>query len=337
MNSRSFGGCHGKVDSTRLIGMLTLAGLDVTSEADFVDAQEFELPLGVRGVATSVDLVYEFGLEPELFGWVGVVHALSDLYATLAQPLSATICLGVRNAQLSDQSAARTLSGARAALDAEGVLLGGGHTVYSDIAFIGVSAVGTVDGSELKLVPGIEYDLLLTKPLGIGIYISALRNGLLGARQLAELSALLKESNARASLLLKSLTAFDPQAVGFVTDVTGYGLANCLLGRVPGGWLATVARTEIPTMIEVRSLLETHGLSTGLGDSNRLRASELHIDWNALTMVEQLIVSDPQTSGGLLTAVSSEFRDEVKYSAAGLKRIGQLKGANDAPGHVRFV
>ncbi len=174
------GGCLRKVDSQTLTSLLAAAGIEASARAAFLDAENRQLPDGSTSLATTTDLVYDFGAAPRDFGWIAAAHALSDLFAVLAKPVVATICLGVTRSAVTDGTSAATLRGFLEAISAESVALGGGHTVYADANFVSVSAVGV---NSITPAPawtaGETYTLLVSKALGSGIYLSARANGLL--------------------------------------------------------------------------------------------------------------------------------------------------------------
>lgn len=320
------------MDAESLLDMLRSAGLGPTSPADFIDAAVTQLPPGSSSIATSVDLIFDFGLPPADLGWVAAVHALSDLYAVLATPLVATTCMGVSGRWLRDGSAAQTLAGVVGALQSTGTSMGGGHTVYNDPSFVGVTVVGiNARGDRATLMPGHSYELFLSKPIGSGLYIAAMRNGLLDERSQKELRSTIRSSNAGAAESLSTLLDDDEEGIGFVTDVTGFGLIVAIRSRLSPGWQATLATSEIPLLQNARSMLTEHGLATRLGDRNSLMAhGDGSFELTGVDMVTRLLVNDPQTSGGLVAAVRADVSANlVQGSFRSWEHIGSVQQALD--------
>jgi selenide,water dikinase len=218
--------------------------------------------------------------------------------------VTATICLGVTSSSLEDGTSAITLSSAIQSLSSLGVSVGGGHTVYSDRPFVAVTAVGVEAlGPSLNLRDDTDYDLVLSKPIGSGIYISALREGVLSDEGLRDLRALICSSNQDAGALLRALATADPDDVGFVTDVTGFGLLQAVRPRLKPHTRATILRARVPTLPLVSAFVDEHGLATPLGEATLVAVLDDPAYVLEIEMKSVLILCDPQTSGGLLAAV----------------------------------
>ena len=332
--ARHSGGCLGKVDADSLIALLQASGLATRSRFDFADAEVTNLPENVNSVATSTDLIYDFGADPHDFGWIAVVHALSDLYAALSTPLVVTVCLGLTVEQMNDGSGAKILAGACAGLEACGAVLGGGHTVYSGETFVAVSVVGLDSQvSKLGLRPESAYDLLLSKPLGAGIYISAKSNDVLDTDGFSELVDWMKIPNEEGANSLTKLLERDPDAVGFVTDVTGFGLLTALHSKMRAGWQASIDVEIVPHLSQSIHLLEHHGIVSTLGERNMLWAREEgECELGSTSMTKLLVLSDPQTNGGLLAAVRRDLSDVlVAQTKSRWVRIGSVTTAAEVP------
>lgn len=285
--------------------MLRSAGDADITMAEFVDATVVELGAPTSSLATTTDLIYDFGMGPEELGSIAVIHALSDLYASLVTPAVATICMGVTREGLDNGSAATVLSHALQSLTDLDVARGGGHTVYSDQPFVGVTAVGiNTVGPVIRLDGEVSYDLVMSKPLGSGIYLAALRNDLLSGDALAELRQVLHVSNREAAGSLAGLAVDQPGAIGFVTDVTGFGLLQAVQPRLRPNTRATLDSSKLPVLSSGRAILRDQGVVTRLGEENMLLVhDDPAFDIEAVDMESLAILSDPQTSGGLVAAV----------------------------------
>lgn len=320
------GGCSSKVDSDSLLQMFGMAGVGPTSRDTFADAYTGPWRPESGMLATSVDLLYDFGIPGVDFGRVTAAHCLSDIYASLARPALATACLGMPRTAIKDGKAGATLAGLHEGLTLAGVELAGGHTVYADSAFVAVSIIGAdpLSAGVASWHPG-RYRLLLSKPLGSGIYLAALRNGLLTDDDQREVIDVMKGSNAQAAASLASLVVASPGSLGFVTDVSGFGLLMALRGRLPVGATATISADQVPLLEKTRSILADHGVSTALGDRNFDWATRGFVTGFAhVPIVERLVLSDPQTSGGLLAAIRDEATFPPPFTSTAWYEIGEV-------------
>lgn len=332
-----------KVDADTLSSLLQAAGFAASQRSSFLDAEVQSLPAHAASLATTTDLIYDFGAAPMDFGYVAVSHALSDLYAVLARPLVTTIALGVPPSAISDGTAAAILRGYRQALMDEGVEMGGGHTVYASDVFVGVTAVGVdalVQGPDW--VPHSDVVLLISKPLGSGIYLSARAHDLLDEAAIkTELIPLMRETNARAASDLQGLAASSGRrAIAFVTDVTGFGLLLALEGQLRRGCRAEVRSSDVPMLERVMHLIANHGLATILGEHSMLSIhDDSRFSLEDVPMTMRLALSDPQTSGGLLAAVSRSAAETLRSTSPDLwTEIGTVHVvADDSPPHVTVL
>ncbi len=318
---RGAGGCSLKVDAKALGELLTTGFGAYQSIDSFADVAHVGLPRPSRSIITSIDCIFDPGLSAREFGRIGVVHAVSDIYAALGTPVSASLCVGVPTAWLESGAATEMLKGAVGAAEVLRLQTAGGHTVYSDPAFLVVSVVG-VDSRSMEMDPEAEYDLLLSKPLGVGVYIAALRHGEVSATARQELEGWMQTSNEAASVSLRDLLSVDPSAVGCVTDVTGFGLLLSLRSMLPDGWSVEVDWTTVPLLDEASAFVHA-GFSTGLGDRSLLMAlDDPQFDLGCLDVAETVLANDPQTSGGLVAAVRSDLMSTVGDLAVGWSKIG---------------
>jgi selenide,water dikinase len=328
------GGCLGKVDAGRLLTMLRAAGDSDITQSDFVDAAVVEVDGPTASLATSTDLIYDFGMGPDDLGTVAVVHAMSDIYACLATPAIATICMGVTPGGLEDGTSATTLSSAVQSLGSLNVALGGGHTVYSERPFVAVTAIGLGPlGPTLDLDADADYDLVISKPIGSGIYLAALREGLLSNDALNEVRDVIRVSNREAAESLAQLATVETASVGFVTDVTGFGLLQAVQPRLKAHTRATILSAEVPTLTRTTAFVSEHALVTSLGEANMLAVHDSPaFELAATDTASVLILTDPQTSGGLLAAVR-----QATILPDGWVTIGQIGSSKQAEPKVVVV
>ncbi|HEV7950961.1 MAG TPA: AIR synthase related protein, partial [Glaciihabitans sp.] len=261
------GGCGRKLDAASLTQLLRASGFEHSGTTSFADSVMLQRPQSPR-LHSSVDLIFDMGLGGDVTGSVAVVHALSDLYTSFCLPLSATLCLGLSHRAKTDGSAAQLLGAARATLLNHGVQFGGGHTVYNDTMFLSVSVVGErLTKREPVFRPGREYDILISKPIGTGIYLSANRSGLLSAEDLDGLRSHLMVTNEEASQEALGVLENGRGHLAMLTDVTGFGLLQTLRVGLPADVVATVNAEFVPLLPRTVDLIENHGITTSLGDA----------------------------------------------------------------------
>ncbi len=311
------GGCAAKAAPDRLDKALARAGLGARTEAgDQVildaatpdDAVAWRTPAGERVVA-SLDAFPAFTDDPWLVGRVAAVNACSDLHATGVAPRFAQALVTLpqtADGETAEELLVQVLAGARAALEPEGVLLLGGHTNTGPELVVGLHVEGvSEDGRDLLLKSRVRPGdaLVLTKALGAGVLLAADRMGLCPGRWLRECLASMQTSNRGA------MDAIRRAGVTAATDVSGFGLAGHL------GEMARASGVDIE--VDVDSLPALPGALELLGRGER--STSHHQNTRLPVEVERLadpgarleLAFDPQTSGGLMAAVSSERADDL--------------------------
>lgn len=337
----SVGGCTSKVDAEKLVRLLDDAGLPIKSGADFMDAHVMALPTAATNLAISVDLIYDPGLPPADFGWIAAAHAMSDIYASLATPMVATVCLGATREQVESGHAASVLRGTALGLASGGTALVGGHTVYAERPFVAVNPLG-VHRSErpAKMRAGDTYELWLSKPIGNGIRLAAHREGIrtLASDDIAV--RLMKRTNVAAATLLMEIHS-EAEDLGFVTDVSGFGLVGAITNRVPDGWTASLDAADVPLLDDTKALISEHAVFTNLGETNMFWAQDSdQCDTASVSAADLLALCDPQTSGGLLAAVRPTSAERLRKDLASdwtcIGLLEQLEGGSQA-GAARLI
>lgn len=264
--------------------------------------------------------------DPYDFGRIAATNAISDVYAMGAKPFLALALLGVPLGKLPLDAVQRIVAGGHDICRQAGVPIAGGHSIDSPEPLYGLVALGLIDPARVKRNDrGRAGDaLILGKGLGIGILSAALKKGELtddAYRQMVESATQLNTPGIRLS---------EMDGVHALTDVTGFGLLGHLLEVCRGS--KTAARLEfdrIPLLSAAKHLAEA-GYATGASDRNWSSygaAVELPQRWPGW---RSKLLTDPQTSGGLLVAcdpsiaeaVLTVFREEGFQHAA---QIGTLE------------
>jgi len=239
--------------------------------------------------------------DPYLFGQIAAANALSDVYAMGGEPILAMNIVGFPSC-LEAEILSQILQGGADKVKEAGASLCGGHTVIDEEPKYGLSVTGTVNPDNLLSNSGIkENDLIiLTKALGTGVMISAIKGGFTKA----------DESNpAVKSMLTLNNTAlkyFDQYQINACTDVTGFGLIGHLLEMSENSSLEIhIEAAEIPIFEEVRDFAETGLLPAG-AYKNRDNYEEFVSETGKRDQTLYDLMYDPQTSGGLLISVAEK-------------------------------
>jgi selenide,water dikinase len=238
------------------------------------------------------------------FGRIAATNALSDVFAMGGSPLMAVAILGWPVEKLGTELASRVLDGAREQCSKAGIPIAGGHSIESTEPIFGLAVSGIVQREHLKRNNSIkEGDLLyMTKPLGTGVYSTALKRNLLKEEDYPVLLETMTELNTAGAELGKL------NYVNAMTDITGFGLAGHLLEMLEG--TAFSAEIEKQKIKKFKNL--DHYISQFIFPDNTTRnynAYESKI--SGMTDLDFISYCDPQTSGGLMFAISSG--DKVNF------------------------
>ena len=284
--------------------MAVEAGADATYLPDrtiTTDHAELFVPAGTRSLSQSVDYISQHISDPFCFGRIAALHAMSDIFVAGHQPLSAlaTVILQRDHKDLQVNDLAQMLAGSLIELARHKTKLLGGHTSIAEHAGLGFAVTGMAAGTEMQDKPDIEsgivMDLILTKPLGTGVILAAEMRQLCPAESYADAMQTMLKSNFLAAQIITKM----PQAV--MTDVTGFGLARHALNLANRAGAAGVTLYPMSCPFITGALsLSAEGLQSSLFTTNQhnLTLSELEPDSPAAKLM-----FDPQTSGGILTAV----------------------------------
>ena len=266
--------------------------------------------------------------DPYEFGRIAATNAISDVYAMGGTPIMALALVGMPIAVLSTGTIGKILQGGQDVCRAAGIPIAGGHTIDSVEPIYGLVAMGLVHPKRVKRNADAKVGdrLILGKPLGVGVLSAALKKDRLSADGYAQMIA----NTTRLNTPGPDLAALD--GVHALTDVTGFGLAGHALEMARGS--ATTVRIDmarVPLIGGVRDLA-AQGLVTGASGRNwAAYGSEVQLA-GSLQAVDQALITDPQTSGGLLVACAPEAVDSVlavfeKHGFATAAEIGEIVSA----------
>jgi selenide,water dikinase len=237
--------------------------------------------------------------DPYTFGQVAAANALSDVYAMGGQPLTAMniVCFPINTLDISILR--EILAGGLEKIHEAGVTLVGGHSVEDQELKYGLSITGTIHPRKVILNTGCnEGDkLILTKPLGTGIVNTALKGGKASAVAVTKVRESMVRLNRKASELMMTVE------VHACTDVTGFGFLGHACEMIEGSDVGMIINSsEIPFFAEAREYAEMGLLPGGLHRNREFRRCMVEIGEEVPPFMQDILF-DPQTSGGLLTAV----------------------------------
>jgi selenide,water dikinase len=245
--------------------------------------------------------------DPYDFGRIAATNAISDVYAMGGTPIMALALLGMPIDKLPVETIGKIIQGGEAICAEAGIPIAGGHTIDSVEPIYGLVVLGLVHPSKVKrnadARPGDK--LILGKPLGIGILSAALKKNMLDAAGYA----IMLENATKLNKPGKTLA--DLPGVHALTDVTGFGLLGHLLELARGANLsATLDMAHIPLLPNAQHLAE-QGCITGASGRNWAAYGHDVVLADAITPVQRGLLTDPQTSGGLLVSCAADTADEI--------------------------
>jgi selenide, water dikinase len=245
--------------------------------------------------------------DPYDFGRIAATNAISDVYAMGGTPIMALALVGMPIDRLPLDVIARILEGGESVCAAAGIPVAGGHTIDSVEPIYGLVVMGLVHPDKLKKNSGARDGdaLILGKPLGVGVLSAALKKGQLSPQGYAAMIA----STTQLNVPGRGLAAMD--GVHALTDVTGFGLLGHTLELARGARLtARIAWEHVPLIAGVADLA-SQGMVTGASARNwDGYGQDVRLD-RSIGDVERALLTDPQTSGGLLVACDPGVVDEV--------------------------
>lgn len=302
-------GCGCKI-SPKVLTTILHSNIEKTTFPDLLvgndsrdDAAVYDIGNG-KAIISTTDFFMPIVDDPFTFGRIAATNAISDVYAMGGVPLMAIAILGWPINKLSAEVAQLVLEGGRTTCKEAGIPLAGGHSIDSPEPIFGLAVTGEVNISEMKRNDTAKAgcQLFLTKPLGVGVFSTAQKQGKLKeAHQHYASQSMMKLNTIGTKLAkIKSVTA--------MTDVTGFGLLGHLTEMCLGSDLSAVIEMKnVQTLPEVAYYV-SEGCIPG-GTVRNWESYGKHITLHS--EFDKNILCDPQTSGGLLVAVEEEGVDTV--------------------------
>lgn len=270
------------------------------------DAAVWQIDENVCIVATT-DFFMPVVDDPHDFGRIAATNAISDIYAMGAKPIMALAILGMPLGKVPVETVRKILEGGAAVCTAAGIPVAGGHSIDAPEPIYGLAVIGVCRPQDVRRNSGAQPDdaLILTKAIGVGVYSAGIKKGRLAGPGYAEMIATTTLLNRIGAELAKD------SDVHAMTDVTGFGVLGHGLEMARGSSNTLVFRFDALPLLAEAETLARDGIVTGASNRNWLSyrdAIELPPgieDW------QRSLLTDPQTSGGLLVACSRGRGDAI--------------------------
>ena len=273
-----------------------------------------------QALVATTDFFMPIVDDPFDFGRIAATNAISDVYAMGGRPILALALVGMPINLLSTATIGRVLEGGASVCRSAGIPIAGGHTIDSVEAIYGLVALGLVHPQRVRRNAGAKAGdlLVLGKPLGVGVMSAALKKGALDDAGYGEMIA----NTTRLNTPGPDLALMDD--VHAITDVTGFGLAGHALEMARGAGCTVALDWRAVPLLPGAQALAAQGFVTGASGRNwAAYGAEVQLP-SGFAKESLALLSDPQTSGGLLVSCTPGAVDEV---LATFKRHGFVQAA----------
>jgi selenide, water dikinase len=278
----------------------------IVSSNTFDDAGVYRLDRQ-RALVQTVDFFTPIVDDPFSYGQIAAANSLSDIFAMGGRPLTGLNIIGFPADLLRPRVVSSILRGGMAKAAEVGCAIVGGHSIRNPEPIYGLAVTGIVDlrhvTTNANARPG---DLLvLTKPLGTGIATTAIKRGLASRSLQKKIIELMSKINIVGAELAER------DLVRAATDVTGYGLVGHLVSLCRASRVSAEVDTSAVPMIsnEIDDLIEQNCVPEG--SRQNLYAATVAVDWGRTDEARRILLTDAQTSGGLLLCVTEANLEKV--------------------------
>lgn len=326
------GGCGAKIGPADLTALLSglqripdknlLVGFDSSDDAAVYDLQNGS------SLISTVDFFSPMVEDARTFGRIAAANAMSDVWAMGGRPVLALnmVCFPER---MNKAILGEILAGGAEKIAEAGAVLGGGHSIYDTEPKYGLAVSGLIPTDRIlrNNTARISDRLILTKPLGVGLIMAALRGEVAAPEAVnAAIKSMERLNKYAAEKML-------PYQVSACTDVTGFGLLAHAL-EMAGAETTLCLHPEALPILDYAAEYAAEYLMTAAGQRNRMHLSG-HCDVSALPFPLQEILFDPQTSGGLLIAVHPEEAEallqDIQLDDPAAAMIGTVLARGELP------
>jgi selenide, water dikinase len=245
--------------------------------------------------------------DPRDFGRIAATNAISDIYAMGGRPIFALAILGMPLGKIAPERVREILDGGREVCLSAGIPVAGGHSIDTPEPIYGLAVNGICAPSELRRNCDAKAGdvMILTKPVGVGVYSAAFKKEALSPADYADMLATMTTLNQIGAELAR-----DPGAHA-MTDVTGFGVLGHALGMARGSGLRFILRSGSIPLLPRAIELAQQGFVTGASGRNWESYGAAVALPPDCPLWQRQILTDPQTSGGLLVACAPERVDAL--------------------------
>lgn len=279
-----------------------LVGLETSDDAGVYKINED------TALVQTLDFFTPIVDDPYMFGQIGAANSLSDVYAMGGKPITVMNIVGFPINTLDKSVLAKILAGAADKVRESGAALVGGHSIDDEEPKFGLSVTGTIHPNRIRANVGAKPGdrLILTKPIGVGILTTAIKSGLISNDNLNTVT------NVMATLNKYAAEAMENYTVNACTDVTGFGLLGHTLEIAEGSDVGiTINSNNVPVLPGTRELAKQDVIPGGTKKNHKWIADRVDYT-NNISKLDQLILCDAVTSGGLLIAVPEAEADALQ-------------------------
>ncbi len=282
-------------------------------------------------IISTTDFFMPMVDDPRDFGRIAATNAISDVYAMGGKPIFALAILGMPLSKIAPEQVREILEGGREVCAAAGIPVAGGHSIDTLEPIYGLAVTGLCARSEMRRNCDAKAGdvLILTKPLGVGIYSAAFKKDALTAADYADMVTTMTTLNKIGAELAKN------PAVHAMTDVTGFGVLGHGLEMARGSGLKMALRWDALALLPRAADLVREGFVTGASGRNWDSYGHEAVLPAAFEPWQRHILTDPQTSGGLLIACAPTHAASILkqihsagYSSASI--IGEMADGSGA-------
>ncbi|TYS82903.1 selenide, water dikinase SelD [Rossellomorea aquimaris] len=278
-----------------------LVGLDTSDDAGVYKINE------ETALVQTLDYFTPIVDDPYMFGQIAAANALSDVYAMGGKPITVMNIVGFPISTLDKSILADILSGASDKVRESGAVLVGGHSIDDQEPKFGLSVTGVVHPDRIRsnaaAQPGDK--LILTKPIGVGILTTAIKNDKLPQKNIEEVMETMAALNKDAAEVMDSFP------VNACTDVTGFGLLGHALEIAEGSKNGiTIEKDSVPLLHMTKELAQQNIIPGGSRKNHKWLSDRVDYD-ESISEIDQLILCDAITSGGLLISVPEEHAEAL--------------------------
>ena len=270
--------------------------------------------------------------DPFTFGQITAANALSDIYAMGARPVTALNIVGFPVDEMDNSILRDILKGGINKVDESGAVLAGGHSIKDDELKYGLSVTGVVHPDKLISNKGAQPGdaLILTKPLGTGIVATALKRKIASANEVtAMVDSMIRLNKYAADVVSR-------YSINAMTDVTGYGLVGHLLEMLDASLVdAQIFVKDLPILPGAEAYAAQNVVPGGLKSNRKFYKPRMAIG-SKVNEIQEIMVVDPQTSGGLLISIPEAsaqafLADLHSNDVADARIIGRISNISAEP------